>query len=153
MSHPLVPQLMDLATPLAQQLGLEVIAIVFQTNKRPPVLRVDIRHQQQDTGLQDCEAMSRALEAVLEEQGIISSAYVLEVSSPGIARELTSDREFISFRGFAVLVTTSEPYENQSQWRGNLIKRDEEYLYLNQKGRTISIPRTLVVKVQIDTKK
>ncbi|MDJ0548531.1 MAG: ribosome maturation factor RimP, partial [Microcystis sp. M49637_WE12] len=60
MTHPLIADLLHLATPIAENLGLEVVDIVFQTNKRPPVLRVDIRNLAGDTGLEDCEQMSRA---------------------------------------------------------------------------------------------
>ncbi|HBY77659.1 MAG TPA: ribosome maturation factor RimP, partial [Cyanobacteria bacterium UBA11148] len=35
MTHPLIPQLIDLATPIAEKLGLEVVGAVFHTNKRP----------------------------------------------------------------------------------------------------------------------
>ncbi|NES42317.1 MAG: ribosome maturation factor RimP, partial [Moorea sp. SIO2C4] len=34
MTHPLIPQLIDLATPLAQDLGLEIVEALFQTNRR-----------------------------------------------------------------------------------------------------------------------
>jgi len=153
MTHPLVPQLIDLATPVAEELGLEVVGVVFQTNQSPPVLRVDIRNSQQDTGLDDCERMSRALEACLDEAGIVPDAYVLEVSSPGISRELTSEREFISFKGFPVIVFTSQPYQGQQELVGQLIRRDEISVYLNQKGRVVEIPRTLVIKVQMDERK
>ncbi|HAJ62493.1 MAG TPA: ribosome maturation factor RimP, partial [Cyanobacteria bacterium UBA8543] len=44
MTHPLIPQLLDLATPVAENLGLEVVGAVFHTDRRPPVLRVDIRN-------------------------------------------------------------------------------------------------------------
>jgi len=150
MAHPLIPQIIELATPVAEQLQLEVVDAVFHTNQNPPVLRVDIRNPQQDTGLNDCERMSRALEAALDEANIIPDAYVLEISSPGISRQLTTDREFISFKGFSVIVTTSQPYEEQQEWTGQLIRRDESTLYLNQKGRAIAIPRPLVSKVQLN---
>ena len=150
MSHPLVPQIIDLATPVAAELGLEVVGIVFQTNQRPPVLRVDIRNPRHDTGLSDCELMSRALEASLDTAQIIPDAYVLEVSSPGISRQLITDREFISFKGFSVIISTSQPYDGQQEWIGKLIRRDEVSVYLNQKGRVIEIPRTLITRVQLD---
>ena len=152
MTHPLIPKLIDLATPVAQDLGLEVVGAVFYTNKRPPVLRVDIRNCVRDTSLEDCERMSRLLEEKLDAVDIIPDAYVLEISSPGISRELSTDREFISFKGFSVLVKTSEPYEGQKEWRGKLISRDESGVYLNRKGRAITIPRQLVTRVQLDDK-
>jgi ribosome maturation factor RimP len=116
------------------------------------VLRVDIRNRFGDTGLNDCERMSRALEERLDALDIIPDAYVLEISSPGISRQLTTDREFISFKGFSVIVRTSEPYEDHKEWRGKLIGRDETGVYLNQKGRAITIPRHLVTQVQLDDK-
>lgn len=153
MTHPLIPQIIDLATPVAEALGLEVVGAVFHTNQRPPVLRVDIRNGNADTGLDDCERMSRALEAALDAADFVPDAYVLEISSPGISRQLTTDREFISFKGFPVIVTTSQPYEGQQEWTGQLIRRDEEGVYLNQKGRAIAIPRQMVSRVQLDEKR
>ena len=153
MAHPLIPQIIDLAMPVAANLGLDVVGAVFHTNQNPPILRVDIRNLQEDTSLDDCERMSRALEAALDAADIIPDAYVLEVSSPGISRSLTTDREFISFKGFAVIVSTSEPYEGQKEWHGQLIQRDETAVYLNQKGRTIAIPQPLITKVQLDERR
>ncbi|PLZ94984.1 ribosome maturation factor RimP [Fischerella thermalis CCMEE 5268] len=153
MTHPLVPQIIDLATPVAEELELEIVGVVFHTNQRPPVLRVDIRNPHQDTGLDDCERMSRALEATLDAAEVIPDTYVLEVSSPGISRQLTTDREFISFKGFPVIVSTSPPYEGQQEWTGQLIRRDETSVYLNQKGRVIAIPLTQVTKVRLDERR
>ena len=150
MTHPLVPQIAELASPLAEQLNLELVEVVFQTNKTPPVLRVDIRNRGRDTGLEDCEQMSRILEAQLDASEIIPDAYVLEVSSPGIPRTLTTDREFISFKGFAVIVNTIEPYKKRTQWQGTLQGRDENAIYINQKGKKTTIPRNLVDTVQFD---
>jgi len=153
MAHPLVTQIIDLATPVAEELGLEVVGVVFHTNQSPPVLRVDIRNPEQNTGLNDCERMSRALEASLDAAQIVPDAYVLEVSSPGISRQLVTDREFISFKGFPVIISTSPPYDGQQEWIGQLIRRDETALYLNQKGRVVEIPRSLITKVQLDERR
>lgn len=150
MTHPLVPQIVDLATPLAQKLNLELVDVVFQTNKTPPVLRINVRNVLKDTGLEDCEQMSRILETQLDASEIIPGAYVLEVSSPGIARTLTTDREFVSFKGFSVIVKTVAPHKKQTQWQGTLQGRDETAVYINQKGKKTAIPRDLVDTVEFD---
>ncbi|MBW4650500.1 MAG: ribosome maturation factor RimP [Kastovskya adunca ATA6-11-RM4] len=150
MTHPVIPQLIDLATPVAEQLGLEIVGAVFHTNQRPPVLRVDIRNRTADTGLEDCERMSRALEEELDASDLLPDAYVLEVSSPGTSRQLMTDREFIAFKGFPVLVKTFAPFEGHKEWQGQLISRDETNIYLNRKGRSFAIPRELVARVQLD---
>ncbi len=150
MTHPLIPQIIDLATPVAETLGLEVVGAVFHTNQNPPVLRIDIRNVQQDTGLADCERMSIALEPELDAADIIPDAYVLEISSPGISRLLSSDREFITFKGFPVTVTAAELDSRVKEWKGLLVGRDETTVYLNQKGRQIKIPRLQITKVELD---
>ena len=153
MTHPLIPKITELAIPIAQDLGLEVVGVVFHTNRQPPVLRVDIRNPNDDTGLDDCERMSRALETRLDASEIVPGTYTLEISSPGISRRLTTDREFVSFKGFPVIVEASVPYENKSEWKGKLQGRDEQTVYLNQKGRAIAIPREIVAKVQLDERR
>ncbi len=150
MVHPLVPQILDLAAPIAENLGLEVVDAVFQTNHAPPVLRIDVRnHQAEDTSLNDCEHMSQSLAAVLDEANLIPDAYVLEVSSPGISTTLTNDRDFIVFKGFMVEVKLTEAYKKRQTWIGQLLKRDEEFIYLTQKGKSTKLPRSLVVNVEL----
>jgi len=149
MTHPLIPKIIDLATPIAENLGLELVEVVLQTNKNPTVLRVDISNREKNTSLDDCERMSRALEEQLDAQEIISFAYVLEISSPGINRQLTTDREFIAFKGFPVIVVTTEPYK---QHKGKLLQRTETEVILNLKGKEYAIPREVIAKVQLDEK-
>ena len=149
MTHPLVPQVINIATPIAADLGLEVVTATFHTNQNPPVLRIDIRNLERDTALNDCEKMSKALEVALDATEIIPDAYILEVSSPGIPRTLETDREFSSFKGFPVIVQTNQPHQGKTEWQGQLVQRDEKTLYLTQKGRKISIPRSIIALVQL----
>ncbi|MEM7759286.1 MAG: ribosome maturation factor RimP [Cyanobacteria bacterium P01_A01_bin.40] len=150
MTHPVIPQIIELASPLAQDLNLELIDAVFQTNRTPPILRIDIKNPHGDTSLENCEQMSRILEEKLDLTEVIPGAYVLEISSPGISRTLTTEREFIAFKGFSVTINTFAPYRNHKQWQGRLQHRDEEAIHINQKGKAIAIPRELVAKVQLD---
>ncbi|MBR8827283.1 MAG: ribosome maturation factor RimP [Gomphosphaeria aponina SAG 52.96 = DSM 107014] len=150
MTHSLIPKIIDLATPIGEKLGLEVIEVVFLTNRKPPVLRIFIRNLEQDTSLDDCEKMSRAIEEELDATETIPEAYVLEISSPGTNRELKTDREFMAFRGFSVIVSTYEPDLEQKEWRGKLQQRSEKEVVLNLKGREYAIPRALIAKVQLD---
>ncbi len=148
MVHPLIPKVIELATPLAQDLGLEVVGATFQTSQNPPILRVEIRNPTQDTGLNECEQMSYRLETALDESQLIPQSYILEISSPGISKRLMTDRDFIAFKGFPVLVMTDPPYKDQSLWRGTLNSRDEALVYINQKGRNIAIPREAIAWVE-----
>lgn len=149
MTHPLIPQITALANPIAQKLNFEIANIVFHSNKNPSLLRIDIRNKEGDTSLDDCEQMSRLLEEALETQDIIAEAYALEISSPGVADVLITDREFISFQGFPVMVETHTPHKNKTEFEGTLRSRDENFVYLNCKGRIVKIPRELVGQVTL----
>jgi ribosome maturation factor RimP len=152
MAHPLVPLVVKLATPIASDVGLEIVGAVFQTNQSPPVLRIDVRNpHQEDTGLDDCERLSVALTEALDESELIPDAYVLEVSSPGVSDMLTSDRDFAVFKGFPVEVQLSDPFKNKQVWQGSLVGRDAEKLSLNLKGRAVAIPIDLVRSVQLSS--
>ncbi len=144
MSHPLIPQLMEIAATIANPLDLEVVDIAVFTHTKPATLRVDIRNLHQHTGLDDCERMSKALEVALDEADIVRHEYVLEVSSPGTSREISSDREFLAYRGFAVTVKTSTDSRS-----GDLVSFDVENLTISQKGRLVKIPRTAIIKVEL----
>lgn len=150
MTHPLIPQVLELATPVAVRLGLDVVDAVFQTNHAPPVLRIDVRnYQAEDTSLEDCEQMSQALATVLDDTDLIPDAYVLEVSSPGVSSTLLSDRDFIVFKGFMVEVKLTELYKKRQAWVGQLLKRDDDHLYLTDKGKLTKLPRLLVASVEL----
>jgi len=149
MTHPVVPQVIELASPTAASLNLEVVGATFRTNETPPVLQINIRNPDQDTSLEDCERMSRALESSLDEATFIPEPYVLEISSPGISKILTTDRDFLAFKGFPITVTTTEAYQGLHEWSGNLISRNANSLSLNRKGRPMTIPCTIIHQVQL----
>ena len=149
MTHPLIPEIITLATPVAQTLDLEVVGAILHTHQAPPILRVDIRNPKTDTSLEDCERMSQAFDPVLESSNLIPDAYVLEISSPGVSETLASDRDFLAFKGFTVKVQTQEPYKGHQEWLGQLIRRDQAAVHLSQKGRAIAIPRALITQVQL----
>ena len=127
MTHPVVPKIIELASPIAEELKLKLVDAVFQTNKTPPVLRIDVKNPQGDTSLENCAQMSRLLEEKLDLDEVIPGAYVLEISSPGISRTLTTERDFVAFKGFGVTVKTFAPYKNKKQWQGTITISGRNY--------------------------
>ena len=71
-------------------------------------------------GLSDCERVSRAAEAMLDECDPIPEAYVLEVSSPGIERRLRKDWHFEKYAGSRVEVRLYKQVEGKKNYRGEL---------------------------------
>jgi ribosome maturation factor RimP len=145
---PYLQSLWQLIEPTVAALDLEIVGLHHQTHHNPPILRVDIRNPQQDTGLADCERVSRAIEPILDgAEHLLPEAYVLEVSSPGAERNLTTDREFQVFRGFSVAIHVSPPIKGKSDWRGKLLERTEDAVVVMIQGRKVPLPRGQVTQV------
>ncbi len=68
--------------------------------------------------VEDCTDASRAVSAILDVEDPIPSAYVLEMSSPGIDRPLTRLKDFVRFAGFEAKLEAGEPVEGRKRWRG-----------------------------------
>ena len=100
----------ELAKPIAESLGLRIWDVRYQKEGSRWFLRIFI---DKDGGvdINDCERMSRAIDGPLDEADPIDGEYILEVSSPGIERELVRPEHFEEFIGADVLVKMIRPIE------------------------------------------
>lgn len=104
----------ELATSVAQPLGLSVLDVRFSQQGRRVSLEVCIfREHGEPIGLADCEQVSRALDQAIEVEtqnsgAVLPGSFLLEVVSPGIERQLTTKREFELFAGQLVKVVARE---------------------------------------------
>lgn len=97
--------------PIAEKLGLILWDVRFVKEGASWYLRIFIDKPGGVT-LDDCVAMSRAVDEPLDEADPISQAYFLEVSSPGIERELTRPEHFEAMKGRDVSVNLYRPTED-----------------------------------------
>jgi len=150
MSHPLIPSLTELARRVAEPVGLSVREVVLLTHHIPQTVQVMVeRSDGGDVTLEACASLSGPLGDALEEAGLIPSAYVLEVSSPGVGDVLQSDRDFNSFRGFPVEVRLSPEGDGPRSRSGLLVGRDADTVAINIRGRTLRLPRDAVLEVRL----
>ncbi len=70
--------------------------------------------------IEDCEAISREISALLDVHDPIAGAYRLEVSSPGIDRPLVRPSDFEDWAGYEAKVELKEPIEGRKRFRGTL---------------------------------
>ena len=96
--------------------------------------------------LDDCQMLSEKLGEILDKDPIIESAYILEVSSPGIDRVLKKDKDFLREVGKKVDVTLYAPIDGEKFFVGELKGRDEKFLYLENFE---PIPREKIAQVRL----
>ena len=113
-------------------------------------MQVQIRHTGgEDVSLEECAIFSAPMGEAIEASQLLNEAYVLEISSPGIADQLHSDRDFQTFQGFPVEVTYRNAQESVLLRAGQLQERSSEHVHLNIKGKISRIPRKDVITVRL----
>ena len=99
----------------------------------------------------DCQAFSREAGDVLDVSGLIEPAYDLEVSSPGLDRELKKERELAWAVGREVRCWVREPLDGRTEFIGQLLAVSASHLTLAEEGGTTrEVPRPLVTKARLD---
>lgn len=139
-----------IAAPIAEELGLSLWDVRFVKEGADWFLRIFI-DKAGGVSIDDCEAMSRALDAPLDEQDPIPQSYCLEVSSPGLERELTRPHHFEQMEGQPVKVTLIRPQNGQKILNGTLEGyRDGVILLGLNHGETIEIHKKETASVNLD---
>ena len=108
-----------LAKPVVEAAGCELWSVEYIKEAGTWYLRVFI-DKEGGVGIADCEAVSRALDPILDEADPIPDSYVFEVGSAGAERELKRPSDFEKFMGSEVEVKLYQPYEGKKSLVGKL---------------------------------
>jgi ribosome maturation factor RimP len=125
----------DLLAPTIQALGLDLLGVEYLPAPGGAVLRIyidkpgaeplrgalpDGEASAQHVGIEDCEAVSREVSAVLDVEDPISGHYTLEVSSPGVDRPLFTPAQFARFLGEEAKVVLKLPHDGRRRFQGRI---------------------------------
>lgn len=111
----------ELITPTLESMGYELVRVHISGGRANQTLQIMAERQDgQAVTVDDCETISHTVSAQLDVADPISSAYSLEVSSPGIDRPLTRLKDFQRFAGFEAKVQLVEPRDGRRNFRGIL---------------------------------
>ncbi|MBN2467022.1 MAG: ribosome maturation factor RimP [Deltaproteobacteria bacterium] len=124
----------DLANPVIEELGLELVDLEYIRGRQGWVLRIVIDKQGGVT-LDDCTKVSREIGYVLEIKEVIPTSYNLEVSSPGVERPLKTPPDFERYVGRRVSVRTSGEVEGRKNFKGVLKSIHEGRVYVDVDGK------------------
>lgn len=130
-----VDKVFALAQPLADELGLYLWDVRFEKEGSNWYLRVFI---DKDEGIEidDCEAISRPLNKLLDEKDPISQSYVFEVCSPGLGRELRRPEHFERFLGEQIRVRLIRAIDDIKEFTGKLCEYDKESIVIDKEDNT-----------------
>ena len=125
----------ELVAPYAAERGLTVWDVRYLKEGSEWYLRIFI-DKEGGVDINDCESLSRAIDAPLDELDPIDGEYILEVSSPGIERELIRPAHFERFIGADIMVKMIRPIEGLGkEFKGVLTDyRDGEVTVTDHSG-------------------
>lgn len=115
-----VSRVTEIITPYAEELGLDIWDVRFAKEGTDWYLRIFI-DKEGGISIDDCVDLTHAVTKPLDEADPISQSYTLEVSSPGVERELTADKHFEKYIGADVMVRLIRPVNNVRDYEGKLV--------------------------------
>lgn len=141
-------KILPLLEPIVEEKGLELVDVEFVKEGANWYLRIYI-DKDGGVSIDDCEGVSRALEAKLDETDPIEQAYILEVSSPGIDRPLKKDADFVKFQGEIIDMKLYKALDGKKQYQGKLLGLQDGVISLEEEDGTV---RTFTQKETADVR-
>jgi len=128
--------------PTLTAMGYEIVRVLIQGKQTPTVQIMADRADGRLIGVEDCEAISHAVGAVLDVDDPFPGEWNLEVSSAGIDRPLTRTKDWQRFAGHVATAEMSIPFEGRRRFRGIILGADEAVARLRlEDGSDVALPR------------
>ena len=131
-----------IVTPTIVDLGYELVRVAVMGRDRPTVQIMAERADGAAMAVEDCEAISRAVGAVLDVEDPIQGNWTLEVSSPGIDRPLTRVKDWNRFTGHQARLEMDVPVDGRKRFAGIILGADAIHACLRlDDGAEVKLPR------------
>ena len=141
-----------LEAPLAEK-DLEIYKIEYRKEGPDQILRVFLDKPEgsdpEYVSIEECEFITRYLSEELDKADMIDRKYNLEVSSPGMDRELIRESDFVRFRGRQVEVKLYEPMNGTKHLEGTLAGKKDDIIEIETDDGKLEIPGNKVAKINL----
>jgi len=141
----------ELIKDIVEEQGLRLFDVEYRPEGRGWILRV-IVDKFGGVNIGDLERLSRTISPLLDVEDFIPHSYMLEVTSPGLNRELKKPEHFAFFIGRLIKVITKEPVEGKREIVGYIEDIEGGILKIRPKGeeRIIHIPLSVIAKAKLE---
>lgn len=137
--------------PTINELGYRLWDVEYVKESSEWYLRFTIDNDE-GIDIEDCEKVHRTIDPLLDELDPIEGAYHLEVSSPGIERDIRTDEHFAACMGEKVEVRLFAPLDGRKSFVGILAAYEDGVITIDENGVECKIPRdkASVIKTVFD---
>ena len=144
----IVDELRPLAEKAAAEQGCELWDLEYTREAGERYLRVYI-DREGGVSIDDCEAVSRRLDPVLDEMDLIPESYIFEVSSAGAERALKQPSHFARFAGSQVEVKLYRAEHGAKRHSGRLLAYEDGAVFIEAGGRELRFTAENVAGVRL----
>ena len=144
-----VEKVLSIIAPIAKQQQLKLWDVRYLKEGASYFLRIFIDKPEGIT-IDDCERFSRAIDEPLDAADPIKEAYFLEVSSPGLGRELVKPEHFKEFLGEPVVVKLYKAKNNQKEFCGKLIDYENDKIVIEYNDEPLEFLKSEISKVNLN---
>lgn len=146
-----------IAERVAASRGLDVWDVQSRREAIGHVVRVFIDRPgpagtaEESVSIEDCEQVNREISTILDVEDPLPFSYTLEVSSPGLDRQLRGEGDYRRFSGRLAKVVVSEAVDNQKAFEGRLRGVDAGAVMLEApNGRMHRLPMRLITRARLE---
>ena len=140
--------LLEIVAPVVEDLGYALLRVRMIGDNANTVVQVMAVGPDGTISVEGCEQISRSLSAVLDVEDPIKATYVLEVSSPGMARPLCRPEDFNDWAGLEAKLEVKRPVDGQKRFRGRLSGFEEGEALLQVALDGFEEPQILGFKIE-----
>ncbi len=135
--------------PILRESALELVDIDFQPSGKRWLLRIFI-DKEGGVAIADCVHVSRELDKLLDVENVIDHPYVLEVSSPGLTRQLKKRADFERYAGKRCRIVTRSSIAGRNEFTGEIARVGEDEVEVQEGGETYTIPLEVIKKANLE---
>ncbi len=141
----------EIAEPIVAQQGCSLWDVEYVREGGEWFLRIYI-DRPDGVDIDDCEAISRAMDPILDEKDPVPDSYHFEVCSAGLERTLKTPEHFAAFLGSKVLVKLYKPLDGSKEFVGTLEQYDPSFVTIqtNTETRSFDLTQVALVRLWVD---
>lgn len=125
----------ELITPILDRMNFELVDVEYVKEGGTWYLRAYIDKEGGIT-VNDCEAVAREMNEILDKEDFVEDSYVFEVSSPGLGRPLKKEKDYIRSMGKEVEIRTYRAINREKEFYGILSAYDENTVTIKTEDGT-----------------
>ncbi|KYH35796.1 ribosome maturation factor RimP [Clostridium tepidiprofundi DSM 19306] len=143
-----IDKITELIKSVVNENGYELYHVEMVKEDGDNYLRVYIDNQE-GISLDDCVKVSKQVSNLLDEEDPITFSYYLEVSSPGIERELYNNKHLEKYMGYDVNIKLNKLLNGKKKYEGILIGFSDDTVRINFEGNDMDVPRTKISSINL----